>query len=72
MNGPRTKEEAELAWSAVKRAITLEVNYEAQVWREKELNARVDQAWKLFKAAMDQGELLGPDLSSFKKLGDGL
>jgi hypothetical protein len=54
---PRPKGETELAWSAIKRAITARVNYEAQVWRERQLNIRVAAAWVEFKKAIDDNEL---------------
>jgi len=60
MNGPRTKGEAELAWSAIKRGVTAEVNFETQCWRERELNARLEEAWKEFKAALDDDLILQP------------
>jgi hypothetical protein len=71
MNGPRTKGDQELAWSAIKRAITVKVNYEAQVWRERRLNALLDEAWKQFKAGLDEGVILGPTKDAFKELPDG-
>jgi len=61
MQGPRKKEAAELAWSAIKRAATARVNYEAQVWREQRLNEELDKLWHQFEKALNTGEILGPD-----------
>ena len=54
---PRPKDEIELAWSAIKRAVTARVNFEAQVWRERQLQIRLAAAFVEFKAAVD-AELL--------------
>jgi hypothetical protein len=54
---PRAKTEVELHWSAIKRAITARVNYEAQVWRERELNARLTAAFSEFDDRLKSGEL---------------
>jgi hypothetical protein len=68
MNGPRTKGDQELAWQAIKRAITLKVNYEAQEWRARQLNVQLDEAWKIFKAALDNNVILGPGKDRFAEL----
>jgi len=57
---PREKDEAELAWSAIKRAITARVNYDAQVWRERQLNERLVAEFERFKNRLNKGEL--PDV----------
>jgi len=68
MNGPRTKGEQELAWQAIKRAITAKVNYEAQEWRARQLNVQLDEAWKIFKDGLDRDVILGPGKDAFKEL----
>jgi hypothetical protein len=68
VNGPRTKGDTELAWQAIKRAITAKVNYEAQEWRARQLNTQLDEAWKIFKASLDKDLLLGPGKDAFKEL----
>jgi hypothetical protein len=67
MQGPRTKEAEELEWSRIKRAITARVNYDAQCWREAELNSRLEKAWDEFKDALANGLLVlhePPELGS--------
>lgn len=72
MNGqPRKKDPTELAWSAIKRAITMRVNYEAQVWRERRLNDELDAAWGLFKDGLDNDLILGPGDEYLNLLGPG-
>jgi hypothetical protein len=71
VNGPRTKDQTELAWSTIKRVITAKVNFEAQVWREKELNRRIDEAWKVFQADMKDGRLQLADVNDLNELGSG-
>jgi len=61
---PREKDEAELAWSAIKRAITARVNYDAQVWRERQLNERLVAEFEKFKSRLNQGEL--PDVQGLE------
>jgi hypothetical protein len=68
VNGPRTKGDTELAWQAIKRAITAKVNYEAQEWRARQLNTQLDEAWKIFKASLDKDILLGPGKDKFASL----
>jgi len=68
---PRTKDEAELAWSAVKRAVSARVNYEAQVWRERELNARLEEAWESFKLGLEDDRILSPSAEDLKAIGPG-
>lgn len=69
MNGPRTKDATELAWSAIKRVIQAKVNYEAQVWRERELNRRIDEAWKVFQKDEKAGRLQLPGVDDLNELG---
>lgn len=71
MNGPRTKSEPELAWAAIKKAIQAQVNFEAQVWRERRLNAELDKAWRQFKEALDNDVILGPGPDVLGELGPG-
>ena len=71
MNGPRKKEPVELAWSAIKRAITARVNYDMQVEREHRLNDALDEAWKEFKTGLDQGQILGPSDDALEALSPG-
>jgi len=71
MNGPRTKDKTELAWNTIKRVITAKVNFEAQVWRERELNRRIDDAWKVFKDDLANERLQLADVSDLNELGGG-
>lgn len=68
---PRTKDEAELKWSAIKRAVTARVNYESQVWRERELNARLRDAWEDFKTDLDNNELAEVSSHDLDAIGPG-
>lgn len=54
---PRKKDEIEITWSQIKRAITARVNFQAQVWRERRLNEALDAAWKAFERRVNAGEL---------------
>jgi len=71
MNGPRTKNEAELSWNAIKKAIQAQVNFEAQVWRERRLNVLIDDAWRDFSSALADDVILGPGKDILGALGPG-
>jgi len=58
MQGPRKKNEAELEWSAIRKAATARVTFEAAVWRERRLNDVLDKAWKEFSEALSDGTLM--------------
>lgn len=66
---PHKKDEAELAWSAIKRAATARVNYEAQVWRERRLNEELFKLWEEFQTALNDGKLL--EIEGLNLLGPG-
>jgi hypothetical protein len=68
---PRTKTETELQWSAIRRAIMARVNYEAQVWRERQLNERLDKAWDEFSGALKDNMLMGPAPEDLDAIGPG-
>jgi hypothetical protein len=68
---PRTKTDTELSWSAIKRAVAARVNFEAQVWRERELNRALDEAWDAFKDGVDNDLILGPPADALDLLGPG-
>lgn len=57
---PRTKDESELAWAKIKRAVTSRVNYEAQLFRERELNARLAAEWATFDANLKKDKIIEP------------
>jgi len=72
MNGqPRKKGEAELSWSAIKRAVTARVNFEAQVWRERKLNEALNEAWEQFQEGLNDDIILGPGADALDMLGPG-
>lgn len=71
IGSPRTKVESELEWSAIKRAIQARVNYEAQVWRERELNTLLDAAWKVYRDGIEKDELPQYDPAALDSLGPG-
>jgi hypothetical protein len=71
IGSPRTKGQSELEWSAIKRAIQARVNYEAQVWRERELNDKLDAAWQEFKDRLKDDELPEYDPAALDALGPG-
>lgn len=59
MNGkPKKKEEVELRWNEIKRAVTAEVNYKMQCLRERELNEKLDAAWTMYKNSLAEDLVL--------------
>lgn len=57
----RSKDSTDLAWNAIRRAITMKVDLEVRTWREHRLNAELGGAWQEFMAALNKGEVLEID-----------
>ena len=54
----RQKDSTDLAWNAIRRRITRELDTEIQNWRERALNELLPAAWDAYEEATAQGEEL--------------
>jgi predicted RNA-binding protein Jag len=57
----RGKDSTDLAWNAIRRAITAKVDLEVKTWREHRLDQELTDAWSKFAQALSRGEVLELD-----------
>lgn len=57
----RQKDNIDLSWNAIRRAITMKIDLECKTWREYRLNEELAGAWQEFAKALGTGEVLEVD-----------
>lgn len=68
----RTKDEADLAWNALRRRITRELDLQVAEWRERALNDLLGKAFTEFAKSLTTGETLELVPSYTKFVGEAL